>query len=394
MAELAVILLDDYRQAELDLGFETAFVELSLAADFRPAERILIKPNLLAAVPPEKAATPHPTVFLALIRSLQRLGLALSYGDSPGIDTPARAAKVSGLAAIAAAQNVAAADFASAVNIPVPDGKAIKHLPLARGVAEADGLVSLAKLKTHALTGLTGVLKNQFGVIPGPQKSLYHVNYPGLEDFCQMLVDINRCIKPRLFVLDGIMAMEGNGPRSGRPRRVGAVLLSRDPVAVDAAATYLTGQNPAAVITSLIAARDGLGSLDLAQVQVCLIRPAGGRASCRKGRADLLLADLQVQGFVKARHLHPSVSTATLIGAPLVKRYILMRPVLTADRCTRCGICANVCPAGPKAVRLNSRDRRPEFDYQKCIRCFCCQENCPAGAIAVRRTLFGRLLQT
>ena len=393
MADLAVILLDQYRQEELDDGFRTAFRHLNLAAAFQSGEKILIKPNLLAAVPPERATTPHPSVFQALIQSLQDLGLDLSYGDSPPLDSMSRAAKISGLAAIAEKYGVAAADFETAVDTQYPQGKSQKHLPLAAGAAAADGLVSLAKLKTHALTGMTGALKNQFGVIPGQQKLLYHVRLKNPDDFAQMLVDINRCLQPRLFVLDAIMAMEGNGPRNGQPRRVGAVLLSQDPVAVDAAAAYLIGMSPADIITTRIAARDGLGDMDLSRIRTCLIRPGTGAEGCKTGQADQLLAASQVCDFIRPRAGHSVLNAATILGGPLIRRYVLQRPFLVPDRCIGCGACADTCPARPGAIRMQEQTARPQFDYQNCIRCFCCQETCPAGAIEVQRTRIGRLLQ-
>jgi hypothetical protein len=59
-------------------------------------------------------------------------------------------------------------------------------------------------------------------------KGQYHVKLPDPYDFAAMLVDINTFIKPRLYVMDGITAMEGNGPRSGKPKQLNVLLLSAD----------------------------------------------------------------------------------------------------------------------------------------------------------------------
>jgi uncharacterized protein (DUF362 family) len=241
MPKLAIILLDKYQPEDLDSGFQTAFAELELEHVFLSGEKILIKPNMLGAVPPEMAVTPHPAVFRSLALQLQMTGATLSYGDSPAIESIEKSARVTGFAAAAADLGIPLADFEGKTDRHFPAGRILKCIPLARGVAESDGLVSLAKLKTHALTGLTGVIKNLFGVIPGPRKAIYHSNYPDRAMFCQMLVDIASYLKPRLHVLDAVIAMEGNGPRSGDPRKVGAILISTDPVAVDAAAAWLVG---------------------------------------------------------------------------------------------------------------------------------------------------------
>lgn len=78
--------------------------------------------------------------------------------------------------------------------------------------------------------------QNQFGCVPGLLKSQYHVKLPDPYDFATMLVDLNTLINPRLYIMDGIMAMEGNGPRSGKLKQLNVFLLSSDPIALDATA--------------------------------------------------------------------------------------------------------------------------------------------------------------
>jgi uncharacterized protein (DUF362 family)/ferredoxin len=397
MPKLAIILLDDYRPDELSNGFQTAFAELGLDSLFHPGEKILIKPNLLAAVAPEMAVTPHPSVFYALSCELLRLKVNLAYGDSPATDLPEKAARVSGYAAVAAELNISLADFINKQDQHLLAGRLLKRLPLAKGVLESDGLVSLAKLKTHALTGLTGVIKNLFGVIPGPRKAVYHANYPDPAMFCQMLVDIVAFIKPRLYVLDAIISMEGNGPRNGIPRKVGAILLSADPVSVDAAAAFLIGVEPGTIITNRLAASAGLGEINLSLVDAALIRPGAGTAggaAIQRGTAVQLLERHRVRNFDTTLRWQTSTALMAAIGTPLLKRFILNRPVIDIHRCTHCGACISSCPLEPKAMRQETEDAQPAYDYQRCIRCYCCQEICPSGAIDIRRSLVGKILHT
>jgi uncharacterized protein (DUF362 family) len=91
----------------------------------------------------------------------------------------------------------------------------VKAFTVANGVLDNDGLISLSKLKTHGLSRMTGAVKKQFGCIPGLIKGQFHVKLPDPYDFCTMLVDINTFIRPRLYIMDGIMAMEGNGHEEG-----------------------------------------------------------------------------------------------------------------------------------------------------------------------------------
>jgi uncharacterized protein (DUF362 family)/Pyruvate/2-oxoacid:ferredoxin oxidoreductase delta subunit len=397
MPKIAIIRLDDYQPEALDQGFEAAFAELGLERVFASGDRILIKPNLLAAATPEQAVTPHPEVFRALAARLQALGVRLSYGDSPATDAPDKAARTSGLADVADRLGIAAADFTQKEDVPLPAGRLLKRLPLALGVREADGLVSLAKLKTHALIGMTGAIKNLFGVIPGARKALYHSSYPDPGMFSQMLVDIAAYCRPRLSVIDGIVGMEGNGPRNGRPRKVGAIILSTDPVAADAAMAALVGVDPGTILTTRLAAAAELGSMDLGQIESALILPFGnddGTAAILRGLACQHVESQRVPDFNTTLRWQTAMTLLAAIGTPLLKRFLLNRPVIDPARCTRCSACVTACPLDPKALCQAATEEVPAYDYTSCIRCYCCQEICPAGAIDVRRSLVGRILHT
>lgn len=392
MPKLAIIQLDDYIRNDLLIGMRAAFNELNLTDVIKPDEQIVIKPNLLSALAPDRAVTSHPEVFRALVACLRDLGSNLSYGDSPAIESTEKAARASGLMALADELSIPLADFNTVVDTQMPNGKVMRQIPLAKGVADADGLVSLSKLKTHALTGMTGAIKNQFGVIPGQLKAACHVKYPEMGDFAQMLVDINRFLMPRLFVMDAIVAMEGNGPRNGHPRKVGAVLLSVDPVAIDAAGSMLMTIDPAAIRTTCLAQQTGLGSMDLATIEACLIQIDNGAVSIKEGTAKELLCALQVKDFIKGRIARTIFTKLTRASAPVLKRHVMRRPAINPDTCIKCGVCVDACPVAPKVLSQKTKTDTPVFDYARCIRCFCCQEVCPVGAIDVHETAVGHLI--
>ena len=128
-------------------------------------------------------------------------------------------------------------------------------------MAESSGIISISKLKTHALTRITGAIKNQFGCIPGARKAEFHSVMPTVALFSQMLVDLNLFLKPRLFIMDGIIAMEGNGPRNGDARKMNVLLFSTDPVALDATVCRLINLNPDLVEPLVYGAQSGLGTM-------------------------------------------------------------------------------------------------------------------------------------
>ncbi|MHB8925507.1 MAG: DUF362 domain-containing protein [Coriobacteriia bacterium] len=244
-------------------------------------------------------------------------------------------------------------------------------------VLDADGLVSLAKFKTHGLTRMTGAVKNQFGCIVGMRKGEFHARMPDVDSFCRMLVDLNRAIAPRLFVMDGVVAMEGNGPRSGDPRPMRVIMASDDPVAIDATVARMMALDPMLVGTIRHGQDRGLGTY-----------------------TDIEYVGDAVEGFVTPDYnvnRRPLSTTPAMGAGPFVKRFVVPKPVIRAERCTRCGTCVSVCPVMPKAVDWTTPGgaldgRPPRYDYSLCIRCYCCQEMCPEKAIEVDVPPLGRLI--
>ena len=132
----------------------------------------------------------------------------------------------------------------------------IKGWGLPKALLDADVFITLPVLKTHATTVFTGTLKNQFGCYPQHNRILLH---PKLD---HVIVHINRVLKPRLAIMDAIVGMEGRGPINGKPRELGVVLGSTDPVALDATAMRLVGLDPGESGHIKLAAEQGLGSIE------------------------------------------------------------------------------------------------------------------------------------
>jgi uncharacterized protein (DUF362 family)/ferredoxin len=342
----------------------------------RESERILLKPNLLVPRAPERAVTTHPSVFRAVAESFKEAGAVLSYGDSPGFGSTMMAARRAGLTQVAEELGVSLADFASSEQVSFPDGRLIKQFTLAKGALDVDGIVSLPKLKTHGLTRMTGAIKNQFGCIVGPLKPEFHARLPNADLFSQMLVDLNRFLRPRLFVMDGVVAMEGNGPQSGRPRPMNVLLLSDDPVAADATVCRLIGLDAELVLPLIYGEAFGLGRSTESQLLGDPIE-------------DFVLEDFDVNRSPR------STTDAPGRFSRLARRLVVPRPAIRPERCTRCGTCVEVCPVRPKAVRFGDEAGTypPHHEYERCIRCYCCQEMCPEQAIEIDVPLLGRLIR-
>ncbi|TDB36813.1 MAG: DUF362 domain-containing protein [Actinobacteria bacterium] len=374
-AKVAVVRCDTYEESAVFGAVGRGLELLGGAGRFvHDAENILLKPNLLVGATPDKVVNTHPAVFSAVARHLAETGAKLSWGDSPGFGNALAAARKVGIAQVAEALGVTYVDFTEGRQVSFPEGELIKQFVLASAVLDADGLVTLPKLKTHALTRMTGAVKNQFGCVPGMLKGEFHMRMPDVERFAQMLVDLNRLIRPRLAVMDGIIGMEGNGPRGGDPRQVGVILLSDDLVALDAAACKIMNLDPVLVGTITYGERWGLGT-----------------ASDVEFVGDDIEA-LVVRDYNVNRSRQATTDSGKRRGT-LAKRLIVPRPVIDPMKCTACGTCVSVCPVTPKAVDWkNGKGVPPVHDYASCIRCYCCQELCPERAIEVEVPPLGRLL--
>jgi len=344
----------------------------------KPGETILVKPNALAACAPDRCVTTHPSVFAAACACLQEAGCRVTYGDSPalyaGWGKCGAAMNKCGFSAAAEKLGIPCADFENGRIVARAAGASRRNIVIANGVLAADGMVSVPKLKTHGLVRVTGAIKNQFGCVPGVYKGRYHASAPDVRDFSRLLADITAFVKPRLYILDALIAMEGNGPQNGDPRRLGLLMLSRDPVALDAIACTIIGLEPAFVPMLLAGEQAGLGTSRMDEIE-CV-----GDAV-----ENFMTPDFKVSRL-------PAVSPNSLLRA--IRNLLVTRPVIRAASCTRCGQCVGACPVEPRALDWGTTGKKmpPVYKYNRCIRCFCCQELCPAGAVRVKTPALGRLL--
>ncbi len=337
----------------------------------QPGTRVLVKPNLLFARPKEAAVTTHPEVVRAVVELAAQAGASeVLVGDSPGLAKAASVAKACGLTEALAGTGAKLVEFDETAELR---GEVFPKLVLARRAVEADVVINVAKAKAHVHTALTLSTKNCFGCVPGLAKSQWHLR-AGRDRllFSRLLVDVARTVRPCLNVIDAVVAMEGNGPGNGTPRKLGAFVVGESPFAADMAAARLLGFSREEIPLEKAALQMGEG-------------PRG------TDDLDLLgepLKDLSVSNFARAvrRDVGFSIRMPGFIVRAL-RKYATPRPVIDGDTCRRCGRCAEICP--PKAITMQE-DCPPEIDDDVCIRCFCCQEICPFGAISAKAGVLAR----
>lgn len=364
----------DYGAQTIEDAVEAVLAPLGGLEEFvRPGQQVLLKPNMLAGKPPENAVTTHPQIVRTMIRRVQNLGATALVGDSPGVGSPRQVARKCGLLDVIEETGAIFAPFAESVKISAAGSSTFHNLELARDILDADVIINLPKLKTHQMMGLTCAVKNLFGAVVGMRKPRLHLQAGSdKEFFALMLLELAGHIAPQLTVVDAVTAMEGDGPGSGEPAHIGALLASDSVVALDTVAIELLGLSDSDVWTQKVARKKELPGCRLEQIEI--LGPP--------------LKSLRPEKF------RPSKSTDVNFGLPPVllrpfKNAITAFPGPDEKLCDSCGLCVRHCPA--EAMRIEKGTL--QIDYQRCIRCFCCQELCPKGALLTRQGLLLRLHQ-
>jgi uncharacterized protein (DUF362 family) len=339
-----------------DPEIETLLAPLGGMAQFvKKSEKVLLKANLLSAKDPKKAVTTHPEFLRAVANAVKAAGGEPYIGDSPGGPFSKRHLKKvyqrSGLEHMAKEEQIPLNFATGARVLDIPQGKRLQRSPICDYVLNADKVVALPKLKTHSFQYMTLACKIMYGAVPGFTKAKYHAQFPRRESFADMMLDILTIVKPQLYIMDGIIGMQGQGPGSGDPVKMDLVLASTDCVAMDISVCKILGIEPVGI-------------------------PALKRAKVRGLWPDKIDYPILSPGAVAYKGFRlPNTANHLLTG----KKPPRKSPVIT-EKCTACGDCETICPKA--AVRV--KGRKAAVTYTKCIRCFCCHEVCPEDAIVLR----------
>ena len=339
----------------------------------KPGERILIKPNLLAGKPPEKAVTTHPAMVKAMIRLVRDAGARPFVGDSPGMGSVFKIAERCAVMNACREEGAPLVDLSNPVIVENPAGHTFRRLEVSRDALNYDGIINVPKLKTHAQMFLTLGVKNLFGCVPGKLKPQWHLT-AGVDSaqFSGMLLDLYLYLKPRLTVMDAVVGMEGNGPGSGDPRLIGLVFAAPNAIAMDTVVTEVLGAKPEDLPILKTARMRGIKEAEMANIETL-------------GEE---MRDIRVKGF----RFPPLAGLNFAAALPYfvdkrLRKALTSRPHVDHRACTLCNVCVEVCP--PEIMRKTGRI---EIDYSKCIRCYCCQEMCPHGAISSREGWLKRII--
>ena len=345
----------------------------------KKGEKVLIKVNCLFPAEPEKAVTTHPVFLKAVVQLVKEQTGGIIIGDSPGFGNFSGSNKT-GYKQVALEEGVKLVDFRDDGEVKNPGALIYKSFKATDHVNRVDKIINLPKLKTHGLMYMTLAVKNMFGIIAGTGKPAFHLK-AGRDKllFAQMLVDLYGSKPPAINIMDGITAMEGNGPGGGDPVNTGVIIMGQNGFAVDNIAPQVVGLNPDRVYTNAVYRKNNLG----------------GRAIEVEVLGDAL-ESVRYKGVFKpspdADEAGEKMNRGLMFG--FLKRYlkdeITPKQIYLKEKCTGCLSCVKACPVD--ALVYDNKKKRIICDYEKCIRCFICQEICPEKAIVIREPWLAKLM--
>lgn len=346
---------DTYDPAEVSRSLAETLTHLNVS--FKSGMRVLMKPNLMSPVKPERAITTHPVVLEELCIILKAAGVEILIGESAFYNTD----NAFGVCDIATLSRYARLiNFESEPKRFLPFGGKIGAVPLPEILFQVDCIINVAKMKTHGLTGVTLCVKNLYGCIPGAVKQGYHKILPSPRSFSRFLIKLHEEIKPQLNIIDGIVGLEGEGPgASGHPTHSGLFVAGTSASAVDIIASEIMGFNPREIYTN---------------------RYSGIRRT-------------EIETVGNGREVSLSFKKPLSANFPYLIYFTEFLPQLRitfdGELCVRCGLCGEKCPAGAIAFHPE-----PRCDHRRCISCYCCLEVCPHSAVYLREHWIRRGLKS
>ena len=348
----------------------------------KSGQRVALKVNLLMKATPEKSATTHPSVVKAVARLCKENGANVIIVDSAGGPYTQgymnSIYKASGIEKVAQDLDVELNQNFDYQSIECENAVIGKKFDILKTLYDADCIINLCKLKTHAFTGFTNAVKNMFGAIPGLTKVEMHGKYRDIDTFSEFLYDIHEYFKDKLVlnISDAIIGMEGEGPSNGSPRFIGVIGASTNAIKLDLASLKLINAEPEKMPTILKAVSRNL----ITDYEFEVVGDNIEKYVVKD--YDLVTPNLK----------KPYANFVPQFLQNFVHNIMTQKPKINQKDCRGCRKCFEHCPV--KAISMVKKGNKmvASIDYNKCIRCFCCQELCPFGVIKIKSGIIYRIV--
>ena len=235
----------------------------------KKGQTVVVKPNIAFPRLPEIGATTNPLLVKTIVESCYRAGAKRVYVFDNTVGNARKCYKISGIedAAKAARGIVVPVDDFSYRKVTIPGGKKLKTANVPSLILDSDVFINVPVLKHHGSTYLSVAMKNLMGIVENRME--YHL--AGLD---QCIADFCLYRKPDLNVVDAYRVLMSHGPsgpsdpQSANVLMKKTLLMSRDIVAVDAAAAKVFGKEPEDIGYIKIAHAQKTGNMILKQLKI------------------------------------------------------------------------------------------------------------------------------
>jgi len=375
--KVSIVKLDNYEPSHVANALHELLSPLGGIEKYLSTnQQTIIKPNFLLAKSPQKAVCTHPQIITTLAKQIRaKSGVTPIVTDSPGVGSATSVAKKLGLSTCEdfIVQNADDGFDAS------EDTTGFKKIEMSKRMVDLP-LINVCKAKTHGQMVMTAAVKNTFGAVVGLTKPQLHYRAgPNNLNFARLVNQIHKIVAPKLNILDGVLAMEGNGPSSGTPRELGILMASENAFALDMILSEIWNVDPLKIPFLAAAKEDNFlperHNITVIGPSIESLRP---KPKWKMSQPYLIT------------QLSPGANWLT----PIVDNLLTLKPKIDKKNCTACGECIRVCAAEAMTIspEKEKKDSFVVIDKNKCISCFCCQEVCPTGCIKVHAGLGARLL--
>ena len=377
MAKVALLQCNEYEPDLLKERILKGLKDIGFDVNEFNNKRVALKPNVLMPAPVKSAVVTHPEFVGAVVSIVKQYGGTPVIIESPAMTPSEWTMRKAGYTSMLENTGVEIASV-NEVEILFHESSArYKRFEISKALHGVDIIINLPKLKTHGITYLSGAVKNLFGTIFGLNKSRWHLKASTPLDFSEMLLDLNVALlkgfekpKPILHIMDAIIAQEGEGPGpSGKPKKIGAIIIGKSPIAVDYVAVKVAGLDYNKVHTITAGFKRDLGVTSPENIEIV-------------GES---IDSIRINDFVPTNHSFiTNFGTRWPTNTKIMRELFTEKPVPLEGKCTLCYQCKKICPAG--AIDISDGEHKtPTYNYKKCIRCYCCKEICPEAAISLKK---------
>lgn len=218
-----------FERTEDRAGFVDKYVRIADFAGIVKGKSVLVKPNIVSFEP--YPTTTHPETLQAVLKHLKGNACKTVVADGPACDCKTDL-KLHLLGQICDSLNV---DFVNLSTIAMKNvwTKSGFDLEVSSLVFDFDFIISLPVLKSHYVCGLTGALKNQYGILSSREKRDLH--FAGTKDLHKAIAELSRIRKPDFYIVDAVETLIGAQEirHGGKIEKLGYVFAGTDPVSLD-----------------------------------------------------------------------------------------------------------------------------------------------------------------